>query len=211
MNGQSFLKGAIIISVGGFIAKLLGAIYRIPLTNVLGGEGMGIYQMVYPLYCLLLTVSATGIPSGLAREISHARARGDESRVRGVFLRSLALFSALGLIGFAAMLVLAPIMSRVQSEPTAQASYVMLAPSVFFVSVISCFRGYYQGKSNFTPTAVSEILEQAVKVGLGLYFAYRYRGDVQTAVLYPVRRDFERDRGTSFYDRLSFYRGKAAA
>ena len=55
MNGQSFLKGAIIISVGGFIAKLLGAIYRIPLTNVLGGEGMGIYQMVYPLYCLLLT------------------------------------------------------------------------------------------------------------------------------------------------------------
>ena len=48
MNGQSFLKGAIIISVGGFIAKLLGAIYRIPLTNVLGGEGMGIYQMVYP-------------------------------------------------------------------------------------------------------------------------------------------------------------------
>ena len=186
MNGQSFLKGAIIISVGGFIAKLLGAIYRIPLTNVLGGEGMGIYQMVYPLYCLLLTVSATGIPSGLAREISHARARGDESRVRGVFLRSLALFSALGLIGFAAMLVLAPIMSRVQSEPTAQASYVMLAPSVFFVSVISCFRGYYQGKSNFTPTAVSEILEQAVKVGLGLYFAYRYRGDVQTAVSYTL-------------------------
>lgn len=62
MNGQSFLKGAIIISVGGFIAKLLGAIYRIPLTNVLGGEGMGIYQMVYPLYCLLLTVSATASP-----------------------------------------------------------------------------------------------------------------------------------------------------
>lgn len=186
MNGQSFLKGAIIISVGGFVAKILGAVYRIPLTNVLGGEGMGIYQMVYPLYCLLLTVSATGIPSGLAREISHARARGDEARVRGVFLRSLALFSALGLVGFGAMLALAPLMSRIQGEPAARSSYMMLAPSVFFVSVISCFRGYFQGKSNFTPTAVSEILEQAVKVGLGLFFAYRYRGDVRTAVSYTL-------------------------
>ena len=85
MNGQSFLKGAIIISVGGFIAKILGAIYRIPLANVLGGEGMGIYQMVYPLYCLLLTVSATGIPSGLAREISHARARGTKPACAAFF------------------------------------------------------------------------------------------------------------------------------
>ena len=186
MNGQSFLKGAIIISVGGFIAKILGAIYRIPLANVLGGEGMGIYQMVYPLYCLLLTVSATGIPSGLAREISHARARGDEARVRGVFLRSLALFSVLGLVGFGVMLAIAPMMSRAQGEPAAVNSYRMIAPGVFFVSVISCFRGYFQGKSNFTPTAVSEILEQAVKVALGLFFAYRYRGDVKTAVSYTL-------------------------
>lgn len=186
MNGQSFLKGAVIISVGGFIAKLLGALYRIPLTNILGGEGMGVYQMVYPLYCLLLTVSATGIPAGLAREISHARARGNESRVRGVFLRSLALFSALGLLGFLAMFALAPVMSGIQGAPAAKASYWMLAPSVFFVSVISCFRGYFQGGSNFTPTAVSEITEQAVKVGLGLYFAYRYRGDIATAVSYTL-------------------------
>lgn len=108
-----------------------------------------------------------GHPFGLGPRNFARRARGDESRVRGVFLRSLALFSALGLIGFAAMLVLAPIMSRVQSEPTAQASYVMLAPSVFFVSVISCFRGYYQGKSNFTPTAVSEFWNRRSKWGSG--------------------------------------------
>ena len=65
-TGQSFLAGAVIISLGGFISKLLGAIYRIPLTAVLGGEGMGIYQMVYPLYCILLTVSASGIPTGIS-------------------------------------------------------------------------------------------------------------------------------------------------
>ena len=69
---QNFLKGAVIVSAGGIAAKILGAFYRIPLTNILGGEGMGVYQMVYPLYCLLLTVSATGIPSGLARIVSAA-------------------------------------------------------------------------------------------------------------------------------------------
>ena len=67
MKKQSFLKGAVIISAGGIAAKILGAFYRIPLANLLGGQGMGVYQMVYPLYCLLLTLSATGIPAGLAR------------------------------------------------------------------------------------------------------------------------------------------------
>lgn len=67
MKKQSFLKGAAIIAAGGFLAKLIGALYRIPLTNLIGGYGMGLYQMVYPFYCLLLTVSATGIPSSIAK------------------------------------------------------------------------------------------------------------------------------------------------
>ena len=186
MNGQSFLKGAIIISVGGIIAKLLGAFYRIPLTNLLGGEGIGVYQMVYPLYCLLLTVSATGIPSGLAREISSARATGNLLRDRGVFLRSLTLFSFIGLFGVVLMFIIAPIMSRAQGETMAITPYRALAPSVFFVSVISCFRGYFQGQSNFTPTALSEIIEQAVKVGFGLFFAYRFQGDALKGVTYAL-------------------------
>lgn len=74
MKKQSFLKGAAIIAAGGFIAKLIGALYRIPLTNLIGGYGMGLYQMVYPFYCLLLTVSATGIPSSIAKRWRTARA-----------------------------------------------------------------------------------------------------------------------------------------
>ena len=77
-TGQSFLAGAVIISLGGFISKILGAVYRIPLTNILGGEGMGIYQMVYPLYCILLTVSASGIPTGISRLISSGKGAGAE-------------------------------------------------------------------------------------------------------------------------------------
>lgn len=185
MKPQSFLKGALIITLGGIAAKLLGAFYRIPLTNILGGEGMGIYQMVYPLYCLLLTVSATGIPSGLARLISQAEQKGGGAS-EGILKKSLLLFAAIGLAGSAAMFFIAPFMSAAQGEPAAVRAYRALAPSVFFVSVISCFRGYFQGKSNFYPTAFSEIAEQVVKIGLGLFFARAFRANVQSAVAYAL-------------------------
>ena len=169
MKSQSFLKGAIIVSAGGIAAKMLGALYRIPLTNLLGGEGMGVYQMVYPLYCLLLTLSATGIPAGLARIVSRRAAQGQDTR--GVLRSSLALFCAVGAAGSLIMFFAAPLFAAVQGEPAAAPAYRALAPSVLLVSAISCVRGWFQGKSNFLPTALSEVLEQLVKVGLGLLFA----------------------------------------
>ena len=63
---SKLLTGAATIAAGGLVAKLIGAFYRIPLTNLIGGEGIGLYQLVYPFYCILLTVSATGIPSSIA-------------------------------------------------------------------------------------------------------------------------------------------------
>ena len=65
------LKNAITVSIGGFIAKVLGAVYRIPLTNILGSEGMGLYQMVFPVYCVLLTISSTGLPWSISKIISE--------------------------------------------------------------------------------------------------------------------------------------------
>ena len=95
---QSFIKGAILISLGGFVSKLLGAVYRIPLTNFLGGEGMGIYQIVYPLYCILLTVSASGIPTGIARLISSGKAGAERQAFR--------LYGTVGIIGTIVMFFL---------------------------------------------------------------------------------------------------------
>ena len=184
MKEQSFIKGALIISVGGIAAKILGAFYRIPLANALGGDGMGIYQMVYPLYCLLLTLAATGIPSGLCRIVAHAEAVGKDSS--GILRRALLVFSLIGAAGSVLMFALAPVMSAVQREPGAETAYRMLAPGVFAVAAISCFRGYFQGKGNFFPTALSEVLEQLVKVGLGLFFAYAYRGNTVRAVAYAL-------------------------
>lgn len=171
---QSFIKGAIIISLGGFISKILGAFYRVPLTNFLGGEGMGIYQMVYPLYCILLTVSASGIPTGIARLIS--------SGSRGAEKQAFWLYGTIGVIGTILMYLLSAPLASVQTEPAIRLCCVMLCPSVFFVSVLSVVRGYFQGRGNMYPTAITEVSEQLIKVALGCALAYVFRSDLELAV-----------------------------
>ena len=182
MKKQSFLKGAAIIAAGGFIAKLIGALYRIPLTNLIGGYGMGLYQMVYPFYCLLLTVSATGIPSSIAKMVAERRAQGVSGKpvLKSAFL----LFLLIGAFGTVLMMGIAPLLSRMQDCPEVKNGYLALAPSVLLVSAISVFRGWFQGENNMLPTALSEVTEQVVKVGFGLLFAYLFRSDVQKAVTY---------------------------
>lgn len=171
---QSFIKGAIIISLGGFISKILGAFYRVPLTNFLGGEGMGIYQMVYPLYCILLTVSASGIPTGIARLIS--------SGSKGAERQAFRLYGTIGVIGTILMYLLSAPLASVQTEPAIRLCCVMLCPSVFFVSVLSVVRGYFQGRGNMYPTAITEVFEQLIKVALGCALAYVFRSDLELAV-----------------------------
>lgn len=172
---QSFIKGAVIISLGGFISKILGAIYRIPLTNILGGEGMGIYQMVYPLYCILLTVSASGIPTGIARLVSSGRGAGAEKQ-------AFYLYSAVGIIGTCIMFMLSDALAAIQGEPAISLCCKLLCPSVFFVSILSVVRGYFQGRGNMYPTAITEIAEQFIKVAFGVGLSYIYRDNLTMAV-----------------------------
>ena len=174
-TGQSFLAGAAIISIGGFVSKILGAIYRIPLTNILGGEGMGIYQMVYPLYCILLTVSASGIPTGISRLISSGKGYGAEKQ-------AFRLYSAVGLIGTCVMFILSDPLAAVQGEPAISLCCKLLCPSVFFVSLLSVVRGYFQGRGNMLPTAATEILEQVIKVAFGVALSWFFRDNLALAV-----------------------------
>ncbi|MBQ9118163.1 MAG: polysaccharide biosynthesis protein [Clostridia bacterium] len=179
-EGGTFFKGAAWIAVGGFLSKLIGALYRIPLTNFIGGYGMGLYQLVYPLYTLLLTVSATGIPSAISKLTAERVGAGLPLRP---FMRTcLRLFAYIGGAGTVLMSALALPLSLAQGAPEALGGYLTLAPSVLLVSVLSVFRGYMQGKNDMFPTAASEILEQVVKVGIGLPFAYLFRGEPVRAV-----------------------------
>ena len=180
---KSFLKDAAVISLGGLMAKVIGALYRFPLTGLLGGYGMGLYQMAYPFFVVLLTFSATGIPTALARLIARESAQG---RDVGTVKTALRLFALLGLVGSLLMCLLAPYMSALQGEPALKNCYYALAPSVFLVALIAVFRGYFQGKSDMVPTAISEIAEQLFKAAAGLYFAYKFSFDPALAVTFTL-------------------------
>lgn len=145
-----------------FTAKVLGAFYRIPLTNIIGAKNIGIYQMVFPLYTMLLTLSSSGIPLGLTKLIAGGL---DAEKVLKTSLR---YFSLLGVLGWIIMSALSPLFSALQQSSLVIPCYITLAPSVFFVSLISCFKGYFQGKNNMLPTALSNLSEQFVKAVFGL-------------------------------------------
>ncbi len=184
MKHKTFLKNVAVISLGGLVAKVIGAVYRIPLTGILGGYGTGLYQMAYPLFCVLLTFSSTGIPSALARMISSESVRGKDSLA--TVKTALKLFAVLGLAGTVLMCLLAPAMSRLQGEENLLSCYLMLSPSVFLVALIAVLRGYFQGKNDMRPTAISEIVEQLFKAGAGLFFAHRYAAEPAKAVSYTL-------------------------
>jgi len=181
-NKSSFLKGAVWIAAGGFVAKVIGAIYRIPLTNLIGGHGLGLYQLVYPIYCLLLTVSATGIPSSIAKLTAERIAQGENDFE--VLRTAMKLFMWIGLSGAFLMTVIAPFLSKAQGNEEVLWGYYALAPSILLVSIISVFRGWFQGRNRMFPTALSEVVEQVVKVGFGLLFAYLFRESVTKAVVF---------------------------
>ncbi|MBQ7912777.1 MAG: polysaccharide biosynthesis protein [Clostridia bacterium] len=176
-----FLKGAAWIALGGFVAKLIGGLYRIPLTNIIGGRGLGLYQLVYPVYCLFLTAS-TGVPSTVAK--LTAEQLGQNKSAEPLFRTAMKLFFAVGLVATALMAIVAPFIAKAQGAEEVLGGYYALAPSVVLVSVISVFRGYFQGANDMLPTALSEVVEQIVKVGLGLLFAYFFRGDIAQTVVW---------------------------
>lgn len=174
------LKNAVTVSMGGFIAKVLGAVYRIPLTNILGSDGIGLYQMVFPLYCVLLTISSTGLPSSISKIISEGNS------AEAVLNKSKKFFGLIGFSGTLFMCLFSVFIARLQGNVNAWSGYVALAPAVFFVSLISCLRGYFQGNENMRPAAISQIVEQSVKLVSGLVFSLLFKENALLSVTMSV-------------------------
>lgn len=167
-KGQNFLHGAAIYTVGIIIIKILGAIYKIPLGNILGDDGFAYFDVTYRIYNVFLTVSTAGIPVAMSRLISEANAIDRKQQVRRVFHVGIATFLGLGLAGTLIMLFWHTELAAAMGEVRAAQSLLVMAPSVLLVCVTAAYRGYAQGHSDMIPTTVSQIVETAVKVAVGL-------------------------------------------
>ncbi|MBQ4272617.1 MAG: oligosaccharide flippase family protein [Clostridia bacterium] len=95
-SNESFIKGALILSLGGLFAKILGALYRIPLTNIVGSYGMGLYQLVFPPYILFLTVAQCGVPVALSKLIAEKNQLGKPHEGKKIFQLALLILGCLG-------------------------------------------------------------------------------------------------------------------
>ncbi len=165
MTTCSFIKGAAILTIAGLVSKLFGALYRIPFFRVVGPEGMGLYQMAYPLYTMLLAVSSAGIPVAVSKLISEHLARRDFKGVGRVFKVSLVFIAVVsGVASFLLYKSAFYLADRVLHNERAYYSIVAIAPAVFFVGIMSVLRGYFQGFQEMVPTACSQVMEQIVRV-----------------------------------------------
>lgn len=173
------------------VAKALGALFKIPLTNILGGVGMSYFSCAYSLFMPIYALTVTGLSSAVARMTAQSVALGMYRNARKVRSTALVIFSAVGLVGSAVTFLLSKSFS-VYTAGNAQASLAvaMISPSVFFGCITAVERGYYEGMSNMYPTAFSQATEGIVKVAVGLLLCgYATRHSAEIMVYFPEITD----------------------
>ncbi len=172
-NGsQSFLEGAIVLTAATCVVKIIGALFKIPLANILGGVGMSYFVSAYDIFTPLYSLTVTGLGIALSRMVSERAARGAWEELRSVLRAAQRLFWGLGLAAAAVIIAAAPAFVRAINNPGALLSVYAIAPAVIFSCISSIYRGYYQGLSNMVPTARSQVLEAAVKMLAGTALSY---------------------------------------
>lgn len=172
-NKDTFLRGAMILTIAGIIVKIIGAANRILLSRLLGGEGIGLYQMAYPIYLLALSISSAGLPVAISIMVAEKNAVRDYIGVQRVFRLSTIALTITGLI-FSALLYGSAhwlVDTGLVRDPRAYWALVALSPAIFIVTIVSALRGYFQGLQKMKPTAVSQIMEQLVRVVTMIAFA----------------------------------------
>ena len=169
---QNFLEGALIMAVANIVVKVIGAFFKIPLVNLIGDQGIGMFYGAYNIYSALVIISTAGLPVAVSRMIAEANARGRGREIDRIYHVSFGLFLAIGAVSTAVMILFARPLMEFEGNPDAYESVIALAPAVFFVSLMSVYRGYCQGLRNMVPTAVSQLIEALCKLIFGYGFAF---------------------------------------
>lgn len=165
-----------ILTVAGIVVKILGGMNRILLSRLLGGEGIGLYQMAYPVYILFLSIAGAGIPIAVSIMVAEQTAKGNYSGAKRIFHITLITMSLAAFCCGAAMLFgsQALIQYGVVRDERALLPLVVLAPALTISIITCCFRGYFQGLQLMTPTAVSQMADQFVRVCTMLILAWLF-------------------------------------
>jgi len=170
LKKQTFIFSSAILIFSAAATKLIGALFRIPLANMLGGTGMGYFSGAYGIFMTVYAISVTGLPTAVAKLVAENSALGHYTNIRKIKSTAIVFFGTAGLIFSIILIAAAYPFCLLTSGTETVPSVLMIAPSIFFCCITSVYRGYYEGLRNMFPTAVSQVIEGIFKLGAGLAF-----------------------------------------
>ena len=168
---QNFLQGAALLALATAAVKVIGALYKIPLNAIIGTQGFGYFYTAYEIYNVLLLISTAGLPVAVSRMISAASAAGNYNQVRRIQKTARIIFLTLGAVSSGLMILFCRQLAAFQEQPDAWFAILCLGPCAFLVCLMSAYRGFFQGQGNMIPTSVSQVLEAAIKLVVGIIMA----------------------------------------
>ena len=171
-KSQNLLQGASILAAAMIIVKLIGAVFKIPLGNILDGEAMGYFSTSYSVFSMIYAFSTAGLPAAVAKMVAEQSVRGRYQDIRKIRTLSVRLFFWLGIIGFVLMAAFSKLYVDLAGSGNALLSVLAISPAIFFGCMMSAYRGYYEGLRNMTPTASSQVIEVIAKLIFGLALAW---------------------------------------
>ncbi|MBP2019894.1 stage V sporulation protein B [Symbiobacterium terraclitae] len=180
-RGESFLRGALILTLSTLVARLLGLIYKPLVARIFapfdgrgGAVGLALANVPFTTYMIILSFTSVGLNVGIARLVAERMAVGDPRGARSVFRASLALMTGLGLAGALAFFFGAPWIARAIAPDAAESApgFRAMAPALLLTSMLAAYRGLYQGFQQMAPSGLSYVIEQVVRVACGLAFTW---------------------------------------
>lgn len=182
-NKKSFIKGALVLAGANLTVKLIGAFFKIPLYELLGKDGSGLFNVAYQIYTFMFIIATAGFPIAVSKMVAESIAVGDEYAARKIFKSAKLLLGIIGILGSLILFFFAENLAGLLNNQNAALPIRAISPAVFLVALVSAYRGYFQGKQNMYPTAFSEVIEAAAKLLVGIIFAvYFIRMDIDPAL-----------------------------
>ena len=166
-KGKSFLREAVILTVASFAVKIIGVVYKIPLTNIMG-ESIGVFNAAYSIYAMLFMLSTSGLPVAVSKLVAASNEKGRGEEAKRIAKLAMIVFGVIGFVFAAALIVFAPNIAKWTGHSDSALAMQTIAPALFFICVCAAVRGYFQGLRNMYPTAISQFIEAFFKLAAGL-------------------------------------------
>lgn len=173
MSKQTFLMGALILTLANLLVRAMGFCYQIIVVRLIGTEGIGIFNMIYPLYIAAIVITTLGLPLAVSKYTAEDMAKNriaQTEKTLGAAVSILLLIS--GLFSFLLIWVSPYLIKKIYTDPRVIPSFLILIPTLMLIAVSSCLRGFFQGSSDMRPTAAAQLVEQIIRFASGIPLVY---------------------------------------